>query len=742
MKYPSINKQPTRTITVPEMSGGINLRDSVTLVTDNQLTDSMNLWFDSGLLKTRPGLKKVLDIEYDNYTPATGDLNGCTYKYENTSRIKNGIVYQLVTVFESRDGGSRIRFIWLGAEKSGTMVKKELPYISNLSEDTYLSYFTVQYKKQLYCFCETKDGGDIFRINDDETAWEKLTDNDIYAPIIMTGCLPSGSFAELSSPNLLATGATMVEGYNLLGNYCRRIWSTYNDKVALQTSETNTTKRHAMFYKLMNDSFNFSGATVTAEITYKSGKVYTHSVTIPENPSNWIVEQTNRGDNIYLAVTGTMLAFFASPTPDSDERYNTAYVTENDYVENNLVITEPCPNNSENMKKVFAMQRSLWFGGDSKGISGGTRLFLCGNTEEKEKNLVIWSGLNNPLYFSENCYAYVGNSNQAVTAFGRQQDMLVIFKERETYLTQYMRNDSITADDLISQRVVDYTASNVYFPIIQLHTGIGCDCPDTVQLCRNRLVWACTDGNVYTLCNDNQYSERTIFKISGMVERKLKKRIDKGATSADFGGKYHLFLGKNVFVMDYESYGYTYIASYTKTEDAQLRIPWWQWELPQKEYGFYDYFPLLSDTALMLFSLNVETSDLTDCWNDYRISAFDDGVDNDNGQPIHSGFVTKIFDFGAPAHTKNVPLVNIAFGNNGGNPITVTFVTDKGERGTEEITLAESDEDEYSPEYVHNRQLRPYGSLITRFGIRVECEGVMSLSSLSLNYRLLGGARN
>ena len=398
-----------------------------------------------------------------------------------------------------------------------------------------------------------------------------------------------------------------------------------------------------------------------------------------------------------------------------------------------MVITAPCSNTKENLKKVFAMTRQMWFGGDAAGISGGSRVFLGANTDEKEKSLVIWSGLNNPLYFPENCYAYVGNNSQSVTAFGRQSDMLVIFKERETYLTQYVRNSSITASDLINQKVVDYTASSVYFPIILLHSGIGCDCPDSIELCRNRLVWACTDGNVYTLCNENQYSERTIFKVSDMISRRLKNESLHRAMSADIDGRYFLFTDKHVYVMEYESYGYTYVASYSKAEDAQLRIPWWYWELPE--------------TAVCVLSDGTELIMLTAKSNeyytkDYPIYRFEDGRAADGGgNAIETFLQTKIFDFGAPAYTKNVPLVNIAFGNNGGEPVTVSFVSESGSCGDEEVTLSESAEDEYSPEFVHNRQLRPVAHTVTRFGVRLECSGIMSVDAISLNYRLLGGAR-
>ena len=127
---------------------------------------------------------------------------------------------------------------------------------------------------------------------------------------------------------------------------------------------------------------------------------------------------------------------------------------------------------------------------------------------------------------------------------------------------------------------------------------------------------------------------------------------------------------------------------------------------------------------------------------DYAVYRFEDGRATDgDGSAIVSALQTKIFDFGAPAYTKNVPLVNIAFGNNGGEPVTVSFVSESGSCGDEEVTLSESAEDEYSPEFVHNRQLRPSAHTVTRFGVRLECSGIMSVDAISLNYRLLGGAR-
>ena len=741
MKFPSINKQPIRSINIPELSGGLNLRDGISAVNDNQLTDCKNIWFKDAILKTRPGTVQDATLEFDEFqSPNAGQVFPEYPKTENATRVVDGKRYTLISQRTNyyhliETGGnlypsnSHIQFFWVGSGWNGvgySTVSERLPSISTEYGTVFENHFVIQNKKTLYCFAELKDGGEIYKLEDGGDSWVKLADEDIYAPIIMTHCKPIGK-SRPSEQELLDAGGVMLEGYNLLGNYCRRIWSTYNSAAA----SGDTVKSHFMQYGLLNNANEFVGKTVTAKITDKNGTVYTHSVTVAA-ASGWSVEQTNQGDGIYLAVVGKSLSFFTSPTAQSGG-YTTAAISENDFVEDNMVITEPCSNTKENLKKVFAMTRQMWFGGDAAGISGGSRVFLGANTDEKEKSLVIWSGLNNPLYFPENCYAYVGNNSQSVTAFGRQSDMLVIFKERETYLTQYVRNSNITASDLINQNVVDYTASSVYFPIILLHSGIGCDCPDSIELCRNRLVWACTDGNVYTLCNENQYSERTIFKVSDMISRRLKNESLHRAMSADIDGRYFLFVDKHVYVMEYESYGYTYVASYSKAEDAQLRIPWWYWELPE--------------TAVCAFTDGTELIMLTEksneyYTNDYPVYRFEDGRATDgDGSAIVSALQTKIFDFGAPAYTKNVPLVNIAFGNNGGEPVTVSFVSESGSCGDEEVTLSESAEDEYSPEFVHNRQLRPSAHTVTRFGVRLECNGIMSVDAISLNYRLLGGAR-
>lgn len=339
MKYPSISKQPMRSISIPELSGGINLRDGISAVNDNQLTDCKNIWFKDAILKTRPGAVHDTTLEFDGFQPSSG---GQVFvrdpQKENAVRVSGGSRYTLISqrtdYYRSAESGgdllpsnSHIQFFWVGKTTS-SITHDRLPSISTEYGVVFENHFVIQNKKTLYCFAELPDGGDIYKLEDGGDNWVKLTDEDIYAPIIMTHCKPIGK-SRPSEQELLDAGGVMFEGYNLLGNYCRRIWSTYNSAAA----SGDTVKSHFMQYGLLNNANEFVGKTVTAKITDKNGTVYTHSVTVAA-ASGWSVEQTSRGDGIYLAVVGKSLSFFTSPTAQSGG-YTTATVSENDYVEDN-----------------------------------------------------------------------------------------------------------------------------------------------------------------------------------------------------------------------------------------------------------------------------------------------------------------------------------------------------------------------------------------------------------------------
>ena len=753
MKYPKMNKTASHTVRVPSLSGGINLRDSLNMCNDNQLTDSLNMWYKDGVLKTRQGKRLIESFTFS--VGATSDSN-VTYDdlevkrqcHSNITKTVDGKTYTLVSYLYAykgyrltsyNDGGeavtyydnySTLDFYWTGADG----ILNQYP-ISISVEDRILNYFPVVSPTEMYLFLKRAGAKEIYKYDSQADHWNPLSDEEIYAPLVMTNCLSphglSGSIEEV-----MLNEGVMFEGFNLIGNRYKIQYSTVN-KNLLNDVRTKIT----MIYPLYYDAKEFVGSVVNAKLVsfekLENGNVSTdivsveHSVKISSN-AGWDYEVIDKNnppkDNLFMGVLQHRVCFFDVSKYDNPSGYS--YVTKDDYIENNLEITAPCPNDTENMDKIFNMTRAEWFGGAAAGIKGGTRLFLGGNTEENEQSLIAWSGLNNPLYFSENCYSYVGNSMSAVTAFGKQSDMLVIFKENELYYTQYTQNTEITAEDLINQSVVDYQASRVYFPLVQIHSGIGCDCPDTVQLCRNRLVWADKKGCVYTLTNNNQFSERNIFCVSDMIHKKLNSETElKNAYSVDYNGYYMLFCGGRVYLMDYNSYGYQYASSFSKEEDANIRIPWYYWDLGET----YESFFYTADNRLMCFSYGIGTAH-----RELELYTYDS--DTDCGEPISCFAQTKFFDFGIPNRRKNVINLGVTFGNNGGKAIKVTYLTDSGELA-DTVVLCSDATDARDSGFIKSRILSPAIRQILRFAARFECEGNMAIEGINITYRLLGGAR-
>lgn len=719
MKYPLINKRPRQAVVVPNLAGGINLRDSLSAVLDNQLTDSLNVWFKDGVLKTRPGVGSLTQHE------------GEQGYYEKNAMTDAKI--RAHDIYKTSDSGEILRLVsahiknkwvlyafWMGENTFIELPRINLDGFSAFSAS--IDYFFVRKDNVIYCFL---DNGSISKMADTDNEWKPVEETDLHIPTVLVNGTAIVTYQYECRGDLF-------EPYNLLTNKYYAIYSTYNRANTFKDGDGKY--RHEMTYNLPREPK--VGSTLVIEHTLSSGETATHEIEITSNTEFVVEEEINEIDKLKIKVFGTRISFY-SETSD----YAVANIYADKYVKDNLKIKVTYNRDEEEIRKtinkVFKSRFATWFGGGTKGINGGSRLFLGGNTEEP--NLVLWSDLNNPLYFPENNYFYVGDSSSAVTAFGKQSDMLVIFKENETYYTQYEQNNNITANDLINQNVIDYIAESVYFPLVQINSGIGCDCPDTVQLCRNRLVWTNSNGKVYTLVSNNQYNERNIFEIGELIHRKLREdKSLKKAYSCDWNGYYMIFSNGNehtdVYVMDYNSYGYQYVSSYSKNEDANLKIPWYYWQFPAIGSDVSRRIFIVAD-KLKLFS-TIESATIT-----ANISEENKTDDIDTlEQPINCMLQTKLFEFSTPGQYKNIDLVSLSLGGNDAAPINVQFITDMGTE-EDQIVLENNESVVYSPEHIKSIALYPCIKSVLRFGVKLLCDGQIALDGITINYRILGGAK-
>ena len=125
-----------------------------------------------------------------------------------------------------------------------------------------------------------------------------------------------------------------------------------------------------------------------------------------------------------------------------------------------------------------------------------------------QPNAYFWSNNDavsmNPGYFPMTNYNLAGDNSEQITGFGKQQNLLVIFKtgsvgKAEFGLTEIAGKQYIT---------MDYKSIN---------SRIGCDLPWTIQLVENNLVFCNTEQGVHIVLNSSAALENNIQCISDKV---------------------------------------------------------------------------------------------------------------------------------------------------------------------------------------------------------------------------------
>ena len=728
MRIPKMPKSNQYRVSVPALNGGVNLNDAPNLVEDNQLTAVLNMWWKDQALRTRAGLATTVERSFHIQTSGMGD--SLTYKVYSPVRVyRDGKPEDYVCCsceFETSRANRVFHFYRFNESGSAT-------HVSSL---TFLDYEDGDpYATGMFMFAAnpTADGiglyavfnsGDIYSMNKNFEL-QKIDKSEIYAPLVVVNAV---GFDDTGSPPVVS--GTQFEGYNLLSGAFRTAFTTdgkaHEFKLPLDNLTMNNGESPAVEYTGTDGTVtrweSFSNTMFYAQASAEIGG---ETVTVKLYRRSGIIEFSTGVDTPY-------------PLPGS--------------ISNNLIVTA-WKTDPEATKKIANMQFATWFGGDRSGINGGTRLFVSGNPDHP--NLVHWSDINNPLYFPENNYAYIGESSQKVTGFGKQTDILVIFKEHEIYSAEYVSGNTYTAQDVIDGKVVDVTANAAVFPITPINSGIGCDCPNTIQLCNNRLIWATSDGAVYGLMAANQASERNVRKLSAMIESRLKaedRYLLKSALSCDVDGHYMLFVWNRVYLLDYMDGVFQYYATYSDERKAQRNMSWYCWEFPKectpaavmpkgdRLSAFcirnYPYTDSSGMPKKALFGAASLLDGERECvfhpsGPAFETGEFDISVEE---REIQSCFQTKVFDFGSQERKKKIHRLHMNMADTSNARITVSYVTEKGTMDdVYELSMSGTGA-------MVGRMLTPGVSRVCRFGVLVSSAGAIGVDGLVIRYEIGGEA--
>lgn len=721
MGYRKLPVTASTTVTVPQLSGGLNIYDAPGRLTDAQLTDCENMWWHNGALVTRPGLvKDTEEAQHYNHHQKVNEREMLLSRTRITDGDKLAFYAAKMTAAEGwKPLGAGDTYYGAAPAEGYDATVLGFPAEKNSGSDWYVLL----------------SGGDV--IKDTETGWEAAAP---YVPTVMI----NGAGEEFQGD----ANPTAYEDYNSLSREFSCTFTTDGTSRTFKLPEgdlgaaTTTESAGDTVLKVevtLNGSDGLKVRKGTAKIDENGVAAEDIAITIAEAGIDGSAYKDAHIKVNYSRSSGkVVLEIWATDKKATTGQQVVKVCNLPEVSHNNLKITAYRNKKYESQRlEVCRMTRGIPFGGDRSGTEGGTRYFITGNPDEP--NLVRWSGIEHPLYFPEHNYVRIGDESQAVTAFGKQGDLLITFKEREIYALQYVAGDEDDTDFAVSGGVA-LTTYAAKFPVTPISPAVGCNCPDTVRLVNNRLVWMNDDGQVYMLTATNQFSERNVRMISRNIREHIKGGDEpdalRGARGAEYEGYYMLLVGKRIYMLDTQTTAFHNFNYYSDEDSARKALPWFVWTLPQlaEESNQYAYTAIASDGINLRLSATVADGKANE-------PIFRLGGDTDDGAHIPCRFATKLWDFGRPDRKKSVEEIYTNVGCLPGGRVRLTYITENGEYEDPYPIKDFRDDKARARRYLRRARVTPNVRLVQVFGVRFECDRAMEVDGLYIKVRQQGVVR-
>lgn len=304
---------------------------------------------------------------------------------------------------------------------------------------------------------------------------------------------------------------------------------------------------------------------------------------------------------------------------------------------------------------------------DTFGGANNSRLFLagCGNSK------YFYSNAYDITYFPENNFATVGNTEEDITGFGRQYNVLIVFKPREIYsIYSYTETSSTT--------VKEEDIGLEGFRSQLVNARIGCDAPNSIQIINNLLTWFNSREGICTLVSTNIQDERNVRLLSRNIDRTnnfgvtgiLDHNEDlEKIQSIDYNNKYFLVFPESgdCYMWDYEIAPYRYSTSGGETNPREL--DWFLFD------HFYVKKFLKFDKALIYASSMERFSENLVKLNSSFVDLDFDG--DGYGDAIHSYYMTPFMQFGAVEMLKNVKNIYVQCRGDTASVIDMYYYTEE-----------------------------------------------------------------
>lgn len=228
--------------------------------------------------------------------------------------------------------------------------------------------------------------------------------------------------------------------------------------------------------------------------------------------------------------------------------------------DNNVIITA-YKTHSDWYSSIVTCTKAANFGGPNNN-----RLFFAGNGS----SYYYYSDVGKAHYWPINQYNFINTADDSITGFGLQNDTMLIFKGNSIYGMTYKTD---------SQGVGQ-------FPVVNVNSGVGCDCPGTIQLINNKLTWLTSGLGPMTLVNQlNTSGSEVVYRNVNAIGRNINGNSARSgllnepnlenAVAVDFQQKYWIAVNGHVYLWDY---GLSPYVNSQQVDEAQSQLSWWYFE--------------------------------------------------------------------------------------------------------------------------------------------------------------------
>lgn len=523
LNLPTPNK--TYAVDFPRLDGGLNIWELDYRLDKNESPEMRNLWWQDGVLQSRDGQVRIttddtLGTGYACYQDtffryAFFHIGTKLYYLDPDVEVETGSMVELVDgVPENR--GTFFRYNdWLFYKNRGAFYKiaytpdEDVKFaVTNVADEAYTPVIVINADP-------ATGSGDLYQPENRLSAKKELWYNAFQAnsTITRTGNGSAKSF------DLGVTSADQLAGVKRVTIGITEISPTdYSVDLAAGTITFTTAPKN--------------NADITIVLLIGS-TLYKFPVDDIASVDKVLVdgEEKTEGTDYAVDLQKGQIVFVKAPPVTNPPTNNTVKVTYS-------------KDNADALKSILDCPYASVYGGDQNVC-----IVLGGSTEQP--NAFFWNSNDsvsmNPAYFPISYYNLAGDSEEAITGFGKQYRDLIILKEFSLGKVEY---SVVTIDD----------RDSISLTYLNINSKTGCDLPWTIQLIENNLVFCNTYQGVHILLDSSAAYENNVecisLKINGNPQRpgllsEVRNSPADLVCSFDDDNRYWLCINGKAYLWDY-----------------------------------------------------------------------------------------------------------------------------------------------------------------------------------------------